>query len=114
MEKNRLVPIRLTLAYSKLQPLFAPLAILTKLPNLKQALEAGLRLKKIHKILEFDRSDWMRKYIELNTKWRQNAKNQFEKDFFKQMNNSVFERMMMNVRKHVNIKLVSDPEKIRN
>ena len=73
---------------------------------LKQALNHGLRLKKIHRVIQFNQKAWLKPYIEMNTKLRTEAKNHFEKDFFKIMNNVVFRKRMESVRKHRHIKLV--------
>ena len=50
----------------------------------------GLKLKKVHRVLEFDQSPWLRQCIDFNTQKRSGAKNAFENDFFKLMNNSVY------------------------
>ena len=81
--------------------------------NLIQCLRAGIKLKKIHRGIKFIESEWMKPYIEMNTNLRTKAKNNFEKDFFKLMNNSVFGKTMENIRNRVNVKLVNTQERLK-
>ena len=81
--------------------------------TLMQCLRLGMKLKKIHRGIKFIESDFLKPYIDMNTNLRTQAKNNFEKDFFKLMNNSVFGKTMENIRNRVNVKLVNTGEQFK-
>ena len=74
---------------------------------LDQALKHGLKLKKVHRVIEFQQSKWINDYTMLNAKLRKDAKNELETDFFKLMDNSVLGKTMENIRNHKDMKLVT-------
>ena len=104
-----LAPERLTV--NKVEKLIPNLNDKTKYvihhETLKLYLSLGLKLTKIHRGITFKESAWLKPYIDLNTNLRAKATNDFEKDFFKLMNNSVFGKTMENIRNRVDIRLVT-------
>ena len=77
----------------------------THIRNLKQALNHGLIFKEVHRVIQFNQETQLKSYIDMNTKFRKETKNDFEKDFFKLKNNAVFEKILVNVRKHRDLSL---------
>ena len=74
---------------------------------LKQALNHGLKLIRVHSVISFRQETWLKPYIDLNTKLRKNAKNEFEKDFYNLKINSIYGKTVQNDRKHRDTKLVT-------
>ena len=77
-------------------------------------LSLGIKLTKIHWVLKFKQSDWMKIYIDFNTEKTTNATNSLEKDFFELMINSVYGKTMENVRKRINVRQVSNEKYFLN
>ena len=78
--------------------------------NLQLYLPSRMKLTKIHRVQKFKQSDWMKKYIYFNTEKRMKPANDFEKDFFKLIINSVYGKTMENLRKRISVRLVTNKE----
>ena len=78
--------------------------------NLQLYLSLGTNLTKIHRVLKLKKPEWMKKYIDFNTEKRVNAANDFEKYFFKLMINSVYGKIMENLQKIINMRLINNAE----
>ena len=81
--------------------------------NLQFYLSHGLEIKKVNRVLQFEQSDWLRPYINLNSKLRREANSKFEESFPKLMNNSFFGKTCQNKRKYTNIKLVTSADEAK-
>jgi hypothetical protein len=77
---------------------------------LQLCLKLGVELKAVHRVLEYDQMPFLKSYIDLNTRLRTSAINDFGKDFFKLMNNSVFGKTMENVRCRINFRLINNED----
>jgi len=80
--------------------------------TLKLYLKLGLKLKRVHKGIKFTETDWLKQYIDHNTKLRTAATTNFEKDFFKLLNNSVFGKTMENIDNRVDVRIVNNEEEL--
>ena len=76
--------------------------------NLQYYLSLGMKLEKVHRIVSFKQSDWLKQYVWFNTKKRQESSCEFDKNFFKVMINCIYGKSMENIKKRINVKSIND------
>ena len=81
--------------------------------NRKYYLSLGMKLVKIHRILSFRESDWLKSYVDFNTKKKQESTDEFNKNLYKLLNNCTYGKSIENIRKRSNVKLINDKKHIR-
>jgi hypothetical protein len=81
--------------------------------NLKLYLSLGMKLQKIHRVLSFKQSAWLKSYVEFNTEKRKESKDDFEKDIFKLYVNSVYGKTMENLRNHSDVRLTTKQSQLK-
>ena len=80
--------------------------------NVNLYVDLGLKVTRIYRVLQFSQKAWLKEYIDFNTEKRKHAANDFERDFFKLLNNSTFGKTMENVRGRRNFELVCNEQKL--
>ena len=76
--------------------------------NLQYYLSLGMKLEKVHRILKFKQSDWLKEYVQFSTKKRQESTDEFNKYFFKLLINCIYRKSMENIRKRISVKLINN------
>ena len=82
--------------------------------NLQYYLSLGIKLVKVHRILKSKQSNWLKEYVEFDTKKRQESTDEFNKNFFKLLINCVYSKSMENIRKRINFRLINDSKEYLN
>ena len=115
LELRQKLGIKHNSKFEKLVPNFLPKQrYVLHYRNLKYYREKGMILQKIHRVMSFTQSPWIKPYVDFNTLQRQNASSSSEKNFFKFMNNALFGKTMQNLRKQCDMKLTTSADKVRN
>jgi len=76
-------------------------------------LKKGMELKKIHRVIKFKQLGWLQRYIDVNSKHRAAAKSDFEKYFFKLLNNAIYGKTCENLRKRMDVKIVTTDVRLK-